>query len=263
MKIKIGNLTFEVSKEQLDGSSEELVLGEGLIIRNAEEETSFIENHKRDARREGVEIAVKKQRETLGLDFQGKTVDNLLEHYKNKVLADAQIEPAEQLKKINATLTEKEVALRNALERAENSERTFNQFRTQNDIDRDIDGILPEGLILPKEDMKALLRLKLKFDKDEAGRTVALDSMGNVIKNPTTADAMPVKDVLENFFRDNPSYLKDITGGGGSGDSKQKGNKISVDDFTKQMSEKGVAFNSDTYTAELTKLVEADLIDLG
>lgn len=263
MKIKIGNKIFEVTKEQLDGNPEELVLGEELIIRSAEEETSFIENHKKDARKEGIEIAVKKARETFGLEFQGKTVENLLEHYKSKVLADAQIEPTEQLKKVNATLAEKEAALNRALERASGLESEFKSFKQQSDIDRDIDALLPEGIILPKDDMKALLKMKIKFDKDENGRTVVLDAAGNIVKSSTTADAVPVKDILDSFFRDNPSYMKGVNGGNGGKDSTLGGGaKITVEEFTKQMAEKGVAFNSEPYTAELTKLVEANLIEL-
>ena len=67
MKIKIGNKTFEVSKNAEGGYPEETTLEFDGILRTEEEETSFIENHKKDARKEGLEIAVKQYREEYGI----------------------------------------------------------------------------------------------------------------------------------------------------------------------------------------------------
>ena len=52
--------------------------------------------------------------------------------------------------------------------------------------------------------LKVIIKNKLCFDV-ENGVVITKDSSGNVIKNKTTADILPVKDVLENFFKDNQS----------------------------------------------------------
>lgn len=260
MKIKIGNKSFEVSKEELEGNPEEITLDFNGVLRTQEEESVFVENHKKDARKEGLEIAVKQYRDEYG--FEGRSIEKLIEAVEKKTLADAKIEPAEKLKKVQEKLDEKETALQNALTKVQEKENEFKTYKNETKISSTLDSLIPENVMLPREDMKLIIKNKLSFDVDENGNIIALDSMGNVIKDQTTANPRNVKDVVDNWFKDNQNYLKPIEGGSGGGDSSGKGGKKSIDDFIEQMREKDIAPNSDAFNAELNKQMEAGLIEV-
>lgn len=260
MKIKIGNKTFEVSKEALESNPEEINLDFEGVLRTSEEETTFIENHKKDARKEGLEIAVKQYREEFG--FEGRSIDKLIDAVKSKTLEEAKIEPTEQLKKIQSTLQEKETALQSALSRVNDKDAEFKSYKNQTKLDQKLDGLIPANTILPKEDIKLILKNKLKFDFDEEGNVLALDAMGNVIKDTTTANPKDAKSVIEAFFQDNQSYLKPIEGGSGGGDSTPGAGKKSIDDFIKEQNDKGIKPNSKEFQDNLAPLVKQGLIDV-
>lgn len=260
MKIKIGNKTFEVSKDAEGSYPEETTLDFQGTLRTEEEEATFVENHKKDARKEGLEIAVKQYRDEFG--FEGRSIDKLIEAVQKKTLEDAKIEPAEQLKKIQATLQEKETALQNALSKVSEKENEFNSFKNQTKLDQYLDGVIPQNTILPKEDIKLILKTKMKFDIDDNGSVLALDSQGNVIKDPTTANPKEAKEVVESFFKDNQSYLKPIEGGSGGSDSGSAGKKKTIDKFIEEMNAKGIKLNSEPFNTELKKQVEAGVVEV-
>ena len=260
MKVKIGNKIFEVSKEELESNPNEITINFDGNLRTEEEEVTFIENHKKDARKEGLEIAVKQYREEFG--FEGRSIDKLIEAVKSKTLEDAQIEPTEQLRKIKSTLEEKETALQSALARVGEGENAFKSYKNETKLDRQLDGFIPQNTILPKEDIKMIIKNKLKFDFDESGNILALDSMGNIIKDATTANPKQAKEVIENFFKDNQNYLKPIEGGSGEGDSSSKGKKKSIDDFIADQKAKGNNPNSEAFNTELQNNIKEGLVDV-
>lgn len=260
MKIQIGNKTFEVSKEALESNPNEIKLDFDGTLRTSEEESVFIENQKKEARKEGIEIAVKQYRDEFG--FQGRTLDKLIEAVKAKTLEDAKIEPEEQLKKLQQTIQEKETALQSALGRIGEKENELTSFKKNIKLDKFLDGVIPEKTLLPKDDMKLILKTKLKFDFDENENIVTLDSNGNVIKDPTTANPKQAKDVVDLFFKENQNYLTPISGGAGGEDSKSGGKKKSIDDFIKEQKDKGVKLNTPEFNENLKKQVEAGLVEV-
>lgn len=259
MKVKIGNKAFEVPKDAEGGYPEEVVLEFDGVLRTQEEESTFIENHKKDARKEGLEIAVKQHREKYG--FTGRSLDKLIEAVEKKTLEDAEIEPAEQAKKLQGLLDEKEIALNNALANVSDKENEFNSYKNQAKIDRTLESLIPEKTILPREDMKLILKTKLNFDTDEDGNIVVLDNLGNILKDTTTANPITANDVVENFFKDNQNYLKPIEGGAGGGDSSGSSNKQSIDEFIEEQQGKGVKVNSVEFNDALKSKIEAGLVE--
>ena len=269
MKIKIGNKTFEVSKNAEGSYPEETTLEFTGILRDEAEEASFIENHKSDARVEGVEMATKRLVDKLGYregfaedGLVVRNLDHLLKYHAKHTLADAKIEPEEKLKKITKTLEEKETALQSALSKVGEKEKEFTTYKNQSKIDKTLDSLIPEKTILPREDMKMILKSKLKFDTDEIGNIVVLDEVGNVMKDPTTANAKSPKDVVDNFFKDNQTYLKPIEGGAGGGDSYGGGSKKSIDKFIEEQRIAGNSPNSAEFNEALKVQNEAGLIDV-
>ncbi len=261
MKLTIGGKIFEVSKNEEGGYPEEATIEFDGILRTSEEEGSFIENHKKDARKEGLEIAVKQYRDEFG--FEGRTIDKLIEGVKSKTLADAKIEPTEKLKLIQDTLAEKETALQNALTAKTEGETMFSNYKNAAKIDSTLDSLIPEKTILPREDMKMILKSRLNFNTDENGNITVLDTSGNVMKDAITANPKTAKEVVEGFFKDNQTYLKPNEGGAGGGDSGTPGTKTSMDDFIETQRAAGNAPNSLAFNEALQPLVKAGSIDMS
>ena len=261
MKVTIGGKIFEVSKNEEGGYPEEVVVEFDGILRTSEEEGSFIENHKKDARKEGLEIAVKQYREEF--EFEGRTIDKLIEGVKTKTLADAKIEPTEKLKLMQTTLDEKETALQNALTKVGEKDAEFTSYKNQYSLNTEMLKNLPENLANSNEDMLLILNSKRNYAYDENNNPVVIGADGNILKNTTTASPISVKEDMESFFKDNQNYLKPNSGGAGGSDSKSAGAKMSMDDFIAAQDAKGNRPNSPEFTAELKPLVESGAIDIS
>lgn len=260
MKLKIGNKTFEVSDKDLESNPTELTIEFDGILRTGDEETSFIENHKKDARKEGLEIAVKQHREEYG--FEGRSIDKLIEAVKIKALADASIEPTEQLKAIKLTLSEKETALQNALSKVGEKDKEFSNYKNQSKLDKKLIASMPKNLSHSKEDMLLIMKSKKNYSFDDNGNPTVLDAQGNVMKNATTADAITIEEDITSFFKDNQNYLKALEGGSGAGDSGSAGSKKSLDKFIEEQRSEGNNPNSEEFNTALASQTKAGLIDM-
>ena len=166
MKIIIGGKQFYVSDEQVTKSIEDkspLSLEGEYVVREAAEEQTFVSNLKSTHEKAGAEIAIKEARKKLGLEFEGKTVDNLLDAHKKKVLEDAQIEPAKQVEALNKDINTLKTTLATVTSEKEAIESRFKGFKSEHKINSEILSALPENILLPKDDMATLLKTKIKI----------------------------------------------------------------------------------------------------
>ena len=266
MKFTVGTKEYDIDDAVITKAIEDkttvLELAKDVIVRTNVEDNAFVENMKKEARKEGLEIAVKKSREELGLSFEGKTLEKLVDAVKAKAVEEAGLNPDEAVTKIKAKLSEKELALQTAISRADQAEKNAKDLQSSFKIDKALDQFIPSNTALPVEDIKIILKSKLEFKDNEGNLEVY--SGGQLLKNATTMDALPAKDAIENFFRDNTHYMKAAEGGNGGGDSGNGGNggKLTIEKFNENMKTKGHTINSAEYTAELNKAITEKLIDL-
>jgi predicted nucleic acid-binding Zn-ribbon protein len=139
MKLVIGGKAIELDGDVLKKAIEEQqteisVDVNDIVIRTTEEEQQYVSNIKKEHERVGLEIAVKNAKEKLGIDFQGKGFDTLLEEVQKKALADAKIEPEQKLKdlmadneKLKSNLIQKETEF-------ESLQNQFGQYKNQSTI---------------------------------------------------------------------------------------------------------------------------------
>lgn len=263
--IKIGGKEFEVSNEVLTKSIEENAPIEidsaDLSIRTTDEETAFVANIKSASQTAGIEIAVKEARKNLGLDFTGKTVENLIEAVKVKTLQDAQIEPAEQLKTAMKDIDTLKGTIATVTAEKEQIQNQFHGFKTESIVNNTIASLIPENTALPKEDMAILLKNKMKFEVDEMNRVVVRGLDGEVMKNQTTLDPLQPKDVLKTFFDQNPTYLKGASGGAGGSDSAGGSGKLTVEAFIDKKAKEGISHTDPKFMQELEELQKQGLIE--
>lgn len=267
MKFKIGTKEYEIEDskitEAITAGTSVLELATDAIVRTATEDAAFVENMKKEARNEGLEIAIKTYRQDNNLDFQGKNIKALVEAVSKKALADAGVEEPEQVKKLTQDLKEKSEALKNALTKAEQAENGLVSFKSQLKLDKVLDSFIPENTLIPIEDMRTLLKTKINLKEEADGSIVVTDAItGLVIKNATTADPEAPKAVIENFFRDNAHYVKSVEGGRGGKDSSSANGKITIEQFMEEAKSEGLTMNSPEYNQKLESLTKAGKIEL-
>lgn len=263
MKLVINGKEVEVADEQLKNALEKnepfTLSNEALIVRSKEEDETFKNNLRNEAKQTGVEVAIKEWRDKLGLDFQGKNMETFTEALKTKVLADAKIEPEEKLKKVLTDLETIKQSNQALLSEKEKLQNEFSGYKNNFLIQSELSKVLPTNTILPQEDVLTIL--KSKFDFSVTDGKIEVKANGEVLKNPTTLEPIPVKDVLNKFFTENPTYLKPVEGGAGAGDSGAGGTKQTLDKFIEEMQGKGVALNSEQFNKEYEARSKAGLVE--
>ena len=87
------------------------------VVKTKEEFETYTANLKKEHGNASVEMAIKGVRNELGLDFKGKTMENLMGAYKEHILSEASVEPNEKITKLESELGE----FRTKLEERNNS----------------------------------------------------------------------------------------------------------------------------------------------
>ena len=195
-----------------------------------------ISNIKKESSTMALEIAIKEQRNALGLDFQGKTMENLVTALKTKVEAESKIEPEEKYKTLKSDFEKLQQNL-------QQKEAEFNTFKTniekQNELN-EIKGeftkhIAGETLVSKTTIFTEAKERGYSFEKQEGKIVVKLN--GEVQKNNDTLSPITVKDFVTEF---QTPYLKTPTGGAGGGDDGGSGAKAgSLEAFQKEAEKNG------------------------
>jgi hypothetical protein len=173
-----------------------------------------IANIKKDSATMAIEIAVKEQRNNLGLDFQGKTMDNLVNAIKAKSESESKIEPDEKYKTLKSEFD-------GLVSKLNEKDAEFNSFKTKieqtntlNEIKNEFTKYIPDNVLVSKSTIFTEAKEKgFSFEKEE-GRLVVKDSNGNILKDDNYSP-ISVKDWATNFAT---PYLPKVEGGKGAND---------------------------------------------
>jgi hypothetical protein len=275
MKLNINGKTVEVSNEELkaalEAEKESLDLtSDALVLRSVEEEETFKDNLRKEGLATGTEIGRKEVIKALGIEGEGlhksdesaaKAITSWANSLVESKTADLQKEPTAKIKELTKDIE----LLRSNLENVNNEKTKLSQtlIETKNGYKKQsvLMSSIPDNTVLPKEDIVTILSNKINLSVDDNGNVFGVGNDGQPIKDQN-ASVIPAKDLINNFFNDNPQYLKGASGGAGGSDSSGAGSKINFDQFTKQMQEKGVALNSEEFNKEMMSAVEAGILDV-
>lgn len=203
------------------------------------EVTTLKTNEYNTGKKAGEEMAVKEAKEKLKLDFQGKTVDGLLDAHGKKVLADAKIEPDKKVQEYEEKVTnlqktvaekERELAEKTALAETSSINSELYQFipaKGENDPD-----MTPSDIIaLAKSNGIEFKRENGKLVPYQNGKQV-LDKVSNVRE---------AKDVLGEFItaKKYRSAGEATPGGRGGGDGKPPAKAGTMSELKKQFEAQG------------------------
>lgn len=267
MKININGKVVEVDNatitEALEQKKEEISITDApFVIRTTDEDKTFQENLKKDTIKIGTEIGRKEVLKGLGIEKDGvhksdETTITALQEWSSELLskglAEAKIEPNKKVDELTKDLETLKGTIKTVQQEKEKVLNEYTTFKKSNVINTTLSSVIPENIVLPKSDMMVLLGTKLKVDVDDNGNLFGIGADGQPLKNPTTLEPLPIKDVVNSFFNDNPHYLKTAQGGAGGADSGANGGSAnSYERFVKEMADKGHGEGSEAFNKELT-----------
>ncbi|WP_296683298.1 hypothetical protein [Flavobacterium sp.] len=240
-----GKLSEMITSEE----SHTIDLSERIILPKETYEER-ISNLKKEAATAAIEIAVKEQRNALGLEFQGKTIENLVNAIKVKVETDSKIEPEEKYKNLKSDFEK----LQSNLVEKENEFTTFKtNIERQNslaEIKNEFTKYVPDNTLVSKSTIFVEAKEKgFSFEKED-GRVVIKDAMGNVIKNDSTLSPVSVKEWVTEFVT---PYLPTATGGSGKKDEPGGAKTGSLEAFMKEAEKQG--WNASQQNEEMAKRI--------
>lgn len=208
----------------------------GLLIEKKSIYDERLENIKKETAKTALEMAVKEQRNILGLEFTGKTMENLVNAIKAKTEIDSKIEPEEKFKNLKADFEKLQGNL-------VAKEEEFNSFKTNitkqnelNEIKNDFTKHIPENTLVSKSTIFTEAKEKgFSFEREE-GKTVIKDANGNVLKDEKTLSPLDLGTWVTNFAT---PYLGKVEGGSGQRDNKQPAAAGSFEAFEKMAEKNG------------------------
>lgn len=198
---KLLRLTPEALTAAIAAEAETAIeIPEGLTALTADELSSRDKTVKTASYKEGstaaLEMFVKEQKTALGLTFDGKDTTALMDAYKTKVMADANLAPSDALKAkdaiidgLRANLTQAQQAATDAANAAKATQRKAA-----------IQAAMPKNLVSTIEPTEVLLSMEARgysFEEDEAGQVVV--KKGGQLQADAALRPLPIADVLTGY----------------------------------------------------------------
>lgn len=271
MKLNISGKSVEVADEDLKKAIEEKketfdIKVDSLVVRTTDEDSAYKENVRKEAIATGAEIGRKNLIKSLGIEGDGlhksdetaiEAINKLMNGKVDSALKDAGKDPDKKLQEKEKDIETLRSTIAGLQSKNTELEGSFKSYKKSNIINQAMSSLIPDNVVIPKEDMLQLISGKIKAEVDDNGNIIAIGDDGQPVKDKTTLNPVPLKNVVADFFGKNPQYLKGSSGGGGGGDSKTDEGKQDLESFTKEMNEKNIRTNSAEFTAEMQVRLKA------
>jgi len=243
--------------EMISSEETHTIAMDDYVIKPKSDYDSYIENVKKEHGKATLEIAIKNKRKDLGLEFEGKTLDNLLKFYGEKVEADAKIDPNKKYDTLKSDFEKVQGNVAEWEQKYSDLEKTYKQKDSMRTIETSIMKEIPDNTILPKEDILALIKSRTQFNIGEEGLEIIKN--GEVQKNESTRNLTTMNEYMKSFIT---PYLKEVDGGAGGRDSSGNAKEGSFEMFEKQMEAKGISVGSEAYSLALTEGIKKGTIKM-
>jgi hypothetical protein len=245
-------------QEMITSEEEHSLTLDNYVITTKDDLMTKEENIKREAKQAGLEIAIKKARNDLGLDFEGKkTLEPLLEAYAKKIEAEAKKDPNEKYDSLKSDFEKLQGMNAEWEQKYMNLENTYKQREQTRTINEKLLNAISDNTTIPKEDILAIAKARTDFKVGENGIEIIKD--GQVLKNEQNLNPLTVDEYMKDFVK---PYLKPVEGGAGGKDSRSGANETSFEMFEKRMEEKGINVGSSEYNAEMSKAISNGTLKL-
>lgn len=216
--------------------------------------TNLSNEHYNKGKVAGVEMSVKEQRESLGLQFEGKTIPNLLDAFKSKIMAEAKIEPNKAIEDLQKDKEKLQLTITDWQNKYTGLEQNIQSREKENKKFEALLSVIPtDGLALPRDKVARNVKLDLEekgFSLDIESDKVIIKKSGEIVKdslmNPVTLDKF-----LPDYIT---PYSQDREGGPGGKDKPANGSS-GLEAFTKEMESQNIKVGSIKYNEEMNKRI--------
>lgn len=239
-------------KAAYEAAEEKVIDITGLEIVSKTDYATRIKNLKEEAGTAAVEIAVKKARTELGVDFEGKTMENLLLAHKTKVIAEANLNPDKRVTDLEKDLVKMRGNFETEKTKREGIENEFKQKENMRAVREAVISEIPANTIIPKDDVVNIFFSKNKAELDDAGKIV-FKKGDEVLKNQTTLNPLSVKEVMTEFIT---PYVKPAVGGDGGGDNPGQPKAGTLQHFVEEMQKAGFNEGGSKFNEEMGKRIK-------
>ena len=206
----------------------------------------------------GREMAIKEARNKYGLDFQGKTIDNLVNAAMAKAEAEATVDPNKKVEQYKGDIEGLRDQINSISSERDQFKGQIDQIKSDYSLERTLFGQVKndDNYSLPADDIVALYKMKTQLGFDEGAHVVLSpsgDPLKDSLKNPISVES--------HFSEFTKNYLKTPAGGSGGADETPTGKK-DLDSFIDSLIEKGLQPNSPEFNQEMNAARKAGLIEV-
>ncbi len=275
MKFNIDGNEVEIDNEVLskaiEDKTESLDLKlEGVTIRTTEDDTTFKENIKQEGISAGADIGRKEVLKSFGIEGEGihrsdETAITALKKWGadavTKALADSDVEPNEQIVGLKTDVEKLQGTILTLQGEKDATGKEFGDFKKNQKTRDALSEHIPEKLAIPRSDVLTLMHAKIKLDINDAGAIFGVGTDGEPMKDAQRS-LLPVKDVVNGFFNENPHLTVNSSGGGGGGDSDGGDAKQTTDEFIKEMQEAGNYPNGEKFIEIMMERKKAGTLEI-
>jgi hypothetical protein len=219
---------------------------------------TYQKNFAEEQKLAGREMAIKDARNKYGLDFQGKTMDNLVTAAMAKAESEATVDPNKKVEQYKGDIEGLREQITSISQERDQFKGQIDTIKSDYSLERTLFGQVKndDNYSLPADDIVALYKMKTKLGFDEGSHVVLTpsgDSLKDSLRNPIS---------VENHFSEfTKNYLKTPTGGTGGGDDTPTSGK-DFDTFIDELIEQGVQPNSPEWNAKISEASKAGLIEV-
>jgi hypothetical protein len=232
--LEAGKLTEMISSDE----EHELDLNEIVVLPKATY-TERIENIKKETSTTTKEILVKKMRNEFGLEFEGKTEDNLITAFKTKlekVKEEAVTDPEKRYVDLKTDFEKLQSNFAKAEQEKTDLLDGFKKKEQENEIKSEFFKYVPDNTLVSKATIFTEATQQGFTFAIEDGKKVIKDSSGEIVKDEKTFSPLPYKDWVSNFVT---PYLSKAAGGNGGSDEPGSGKAGSFEAFEKEAEKNG------------------------
>lgn len=252
-KIKVEDLQAAITAE----AETDLAIDETVASYSPDELTQLKNNEYKSGKEKGVEMAIKEAKEKHGFEFQGKTIDGLVEAASKKALAEAKLEPNQKVQELTEKITNLQKTVGEYEGKLTEKDKEVMSVKINGELYKHIPKPGENGPALGADDVIQLMRANGYEFKLEEGKTVTYKD-GKVVQDKVS-NPLSAGDVVQSFMKEKKLITEDqqIGGRGGNGGNAPAGySKLS--DLTNKYKAEGKSLLGEDFSKEVAEAQKAN-----